>query len=231
MGQAGSHVVKIARADSDNLSYPRDKFKPGRRARGLKHPTSKKEEVKVYRLFYPQIAMIVASRTTHRVEAVAMNSVISGSSDPPRVVCAMKREATILAVVRESKSFSVNWMDSRFVKSVDFLGFQRVENPRDKIKAAGLTWLRGSKTSAPVVSEAAATLECTLDRVIPLGDNDLVVGNVVATRTSRDFSEYWQFKKYKPLIYFGAVPGKKVGRYVLFRSRRRGLVAAPHTRS
>jgi len=198
----------------------------------LKSYTSKKKEaVKVYRLFYPQIAVIVASRTTHHVEAVAMNSVISGSSDPPRVVCALKGEAKILAVVRDSKSFSVNWMDSRFVKSVDFLGFQRAGNPRDKIKAAGLTWVPGTKTSAPVVSEAAAVLECTLDRVIPLGDNDLVVGNIVSVKTSRDFSEYWQFKTYKPLIYFGAVPGKKAGRYVLFLSRRRGLVAAPHARS
>jgi len=192
--------------------------------------TSTKETVKVYRLFYPQIAVIVASRRADHVEAVAMNSVISGSSDPPRVVCALKGEAEILAAVRESKSFSMNWMDSRFVKSVDFLGFQRAGNPRDKIKAAGLTWVPGTKTPAPVVSEAAAVLECTLDRVIPLGDNDLVVGNVVSARTSRDFSEYWQFKTYKPLIYFGAVPGKKAGRYVLYSSRRRGLVAASRTR-
>ena len=197
----------------------------------MKRHTSTKEAVKVYRLFYPQIAVIVASRSRHHVEAVAMNSVISGSSDPPRVVCALKREAKILAAVRESKSFSMNWMDSRFVKSVDFLGFQRVGKPRDMIRAAGLTWLPGSKTSAPMVSEAAATVECALDRVIPLGDNDLLLGNVVSTRSSRDFSEYWRFRTYDPLIYFGAVPGKKAGRYVLFRRRRRGLVAAPDTRS
>ncbi len=190
----------------------------------MKHQTFKKV-VKVYRLFYPQIAVIVAARATNRVKAVAINSVISGSSDPPRVVCALKKEATILAIVRESKSFSVNWMDSRYVTSVDFLGFQRGGKPKDEIKAAGLTWLPGRKTAAPIVSEAAATLECTLDRVIPLGDNDLVVGNVVSARASSDFSEYWQFKTYKPLIYFGAVPGKKAGRYVLFQSRRRGLVS------
>ncbi len=187
-----------------------------------------KKIVKVYRLFYPQIAVIIASRAADRVEAVAINSVISGSSDPPRVVFAMKREATILGITRESGSFSVNWMDSKYVTSVDFLGFQREGKPKDKIKAAGLTWMPGSKTSAPIVSEAAATLECTLDRVIPLGDNDLVLGNVVSTRTSGDFSEYWQFKTYKPLIYFGAVPGKKAGRYVLFQSRRRGLVSKGH---
>ncbi len=189
----------------------------------MKHYTSK-NVLKVYRLFYPQVAVIIASRATDRVEAVAINSVISGSSDPPRVVCAMKRETTILAIIRESKSFSVNWMGSRFVTSVDFLGFKREGRPKDKIKAAGLTWLPGSKTSAPIISEAAATLECTLDRIIPLGDGDLVVGDVISTRTSGDFSEYWQFKTYKPLIYFGAVPGKKKGRYVLFQTRRQGLV-------
>lgn len=140
----------------------------------------------------------------------------------------MKREATILAIVRKSKSFSVNWMDSRFATSVDFLGFKRRGNPKDKIKAAGLTWAAGTKTSSPIVSEAAATLECALDRVIPLGDNDVVVGNVVSTRASRDFSGYWQFKTYKPLVYFGTVPGKKAGRYVLFQSRRRGLVSKDH---
>ncbi len=119
----------------------------------------------------------------------------------------------------------MNWLDSKFVKSVDFLGFQREENPKDKIRAAGLSWLPGGKTLTPVISEAEATLECTLDRVIPLGDNHLVVGNVVATRASRDFSQYWQFKTYTPLVYFGAVLGKKEGRYVLFQSRGRGLVS------
>ncbi len=185
----------------------------------------KNETIKVYRLFYPQTAVIIASRTRNRVEALAINSAISASSDPPRVACALKREATILAIVGESKSFSVNWLDSRFATSVDFLGFQREGNPKDKLKAAGLSWLPGGKTLTPVISEAEATLECTLDRVIPLGDNDLVVGNVVTTRASRDFSEYWQFKTYRPLVYFGAIPGKKAGRYVLFESRRRGLVS------
>ncbi len=193
----------------------------------MKQYTSK-NEAKVYRLFYPQIAVVIASRATDRVEAVAINSAISGSSNPPRVVCAMKKEETTLAIMRVSKSFSVNWMDSKYVTSVDFLGFQREGKPRDKIKAAGLTWMPGSKTSAPMVSEAAATLECTLDLVIPLGDSDLVVGNVVSTRASSDFSEYWQFKRYNPLIYFGAVPGKKAGRYVLFQRRRRGLVSEGH---
>ncbi len=183
-----------------------------------------KKELKVYRLFYPQIAVLIASRTADRVEAVAINSVISGSSEPPRVVCALKREAAILATIRESKTFSVNWMDSRFVSSVDFLGFQREGNPRDKIKASGLTWLAGSKISGPVIREAEAALECRLDRIIPLGDNVIVIGGVVSTRTSPDFADYWRFKTYKPLIYFGAVPGKRAGRYVLFQSRRRGLV-------
>ncbi|MDA4128731.1 MAG: flavin reductase family protein [Thaumarchaeota archaeon] len=179
-----------------------------------------KREIKVYRLFYPQIAVIIASGTKDRVEAVAINSVISGSSHPARVVFAMKKEAAILPIVRERRSFSVNWMDSRFVKSVDFLGFQREGNPKDKIKAAGLTWLPGNTTGTPMVSEAAATLECSLDQVFPLDDSDLVVGRVVSTRASGDFSEYWRFKTYKPLIYFGAAPGKKVGRYVLFPYRR-----------
>jgi 3-hydroxy-9,10-secoandrosta-1,3,5(10)-triene-9,17-dione monooxygenase reductase component len=191
----------------------------------LRHHTPRKETVKPYRLFYPQMAVVVASRATDRVEAVAINSIISGSSNPPRVVCSLKRATAILAMIRGSKSFSVNWMDTRFVGAVDFLGFKRRGNPKDKIKAAGLTWLPGSKTSAPSISEAAATLECTVDRVIPLGDNDLVVGNVVSTRTSGDFSGYWQFETYKPLIYFGAIPGEKAGRYVLFQKRNQNLVS------
>jgi flavin reductase (DIM6/NTAB) family NADH-FMN oxidoreductase RutF len=187
--------------------------------------TSKKAAVKTYRLFYPQIAVVVASRMEGRVEAVAINSVISGSSNPPRVVCAMKKSEPTLVIMRESKSFSVNWMGLEFAKSVDLLGFRRKGKPRDKIRAAGLNWRPGGRTSAPTISEAEATLECKLNRIIPLDDNDLVVGDVVSTKTSSDFSDYWQFKTYKPLIYYGAVRGKKAGRYVMFKSRRRGLVS------
>jgi flavin reductase (DIM6/NTAB) family NADH-FMN oxidoreductase RutF len=207
------------------LVRPPNKLKLGSTAARVEEIPSMSKELKIYRLFYPQTAVIVASRAKDRVEATAINSVISGSSGPPRVVCAMKRGTMVLAVVQKSKTFSLNWMDSRFVTSVDFLGFQRGGNPKDKIRAAGLTWLPGDKTGAPMVSEAAATLECTVDRVIPLGDNDLVVGDVESTIASCDFSEYWQFKTYKPLIYFGAIPGKKAGRYVSFQGRRRGLAA------
>lgn len=190
---------------------------------GLKFHTPKNKPIKIYRLFYPQTAVVIAARAADHVEATAINSVISGSSKPQRVVCALKSDETVLATLRESKSFSVNWMDSRFAESVDFLGFRRVGKPKDKIKAAGLNWLPGSKTSAPVVSEAEATLECKLDEVVPLGDNELVIGNVVSARTSGDFSDYWQFKTYEPLVYIGAVPGKMAGKYVQLESRRRGL--------
>ena len=85
----------------------------------MKRYTSKKKEaVKVYRLFYPQIAVIVASRTTHRVEAEVLNSVISGSSDPPRVVCAMKREAPVAVMIRKSKSFSVSVLSSKLIGKI-----------------------------------------------------------------------------------------------------------------
>jgi flavin reductase (DIM6/NTAB) family NADH-FMN oxidoreductase RutF len=171
-------------------------------------------QVKVYRLFYPQVAVVIGSRKGDRVEAVALNSVISGSSDPPSVVWTMKREASILGIVGKSRAFSVNWLDSRHQESVDYLGFKQSRNPRDKIRAAGLTWLPGKKTLAPMVVEADAVLECDLNRIISFGDSELVVGNVVSTRTSPDFSEYWQFKTYKPLIYFGALSGLKKGRYV-----------------
>ncbi len=180
--------------------------------------------IKIYRLFYPQIAVIVAARTKRCVDAMTINSAISGSSDPPRVLCAIKKGAAILAVIRESKGFSLNWMDTKFAKSVDYLGFKQEGNPKDMIRAAGLTWKPGSAASTPLVSEAAATLECRLNRTIPLGDNDIVVGDVVATRTGRDFAEYWQFISYKPLIYFGTVPGKKAGRYIPC-GRGRGLAS------
>ncbi|MDV3292898.1 MAG: flavin reductase family protein, partial [Nitrososphaerales archaeon] len=83
----------------------------------------KTKAIKTYRLFYPQIAVIIAARTKQRVEAMTINSAISASSDPPRVLCAVKNGASILGIIRKSGRFSLNWMDSKFVRSVDFLGF------------------------------------------------------------------------------------------------------------
>jgi flavin reductase (DIM6/NTAB) family NADH-FMN oxidoreductase RutF len=173
----------------------------------------KKTKIKAYRLFYPQIAVVIASRKEYRVEAVAINSAISVSYEHPKVVWAIKREASILGIVRKSKFFSLNWMDSKYAKSVDYLGFEHARTSDDEIVAAGLTWLPGKKSSTPMVTEAEAVLECELDRIVHLGDNDLVIGSVLSARAGSDFSEYWRFKTYKPLIYFGAVPGKKKGRY------------------
>jgi flavin reductase (DIM6/NTAB) family NADH-FMN oxidoreductase RutF len=84
------------------------------------------------------------------------------------------------------------------------LGSKREEGVKDKLASAGLKHRRGRVLGVPVIDAAAATLECSVVKVESLGDHDFIVGEVKGSYSESDFSEYWQFKRYRPILYIGS---------------------------
>jgi flavin reductase (DIM6/NTAB) family NADH-FMN oxidoreductase RutF len=109
-----------------------------------------------------------------------------------------------------AQAFSLSWIDSKFAKAVESLGTRSAATFRDKLAAGGLTHKWGVILRVPVVVEASAVLECSLAEIHKLGDHDLLVGDIRNAYASSDFSEYWKFKQYHPMLYVGSERGFQV---------------------
>jgi flavin reductase (DIM6/NTAB) family NADH-FMN oxidoreductase RutF len=88
----------------------------------------------------------------------------------------------------------------------------------DKWQATGLTPVKPSKVTVPLIGEAIGNVEYRLSQVIPFGDElDLFVGDVLATHVRKGVMEGELFREHSdPLLYMGTkydAGGKSTGKY------------------
>jgi flavin reductase (DIM6/NTAB) family NADH-FMN oxidoreductase RutF len=117
-----------------------------------------------------------------------------------------------------AQAFGVNWVQFPDAKKVGELGETSAKEYENKLSAVGFTTIKGEKTSQPLIQEASATLECRLREKHLTGTHQLVIAEVVAASATEDFSDYWDFTKYNPLLYAGTLNGK--GKSWMFMSGR-----------
>ncbi|MBI3116520.1 MAG: flavin reductase family protein [Thaumarchaeota archaeon] len=159
---------------------------------------------KAYRLFYPAVPVVVASSYGGKISAMAVVTAVSVSNVPPRVGFASLQTHSTYRTILSSRSFSMSWLDRSLAREVELLGSKRGKGVTDKLRSVGLKHNKGRVLEVPVIDAAVATLECSLVNVVALGDHDFVVGEVKAAYAQTDFSGYWQFKRYKPILYVGS---------------------------
>ena len=89
--------------------------------------------------------------------------------------------------IRETSVFAVNLCSEDLLEAMNVTSGEFGPSV-DEFEVAGLTAEAGTGTSAPVVGEARAVLECVLFREVDLGaaPNVLVIGEVKAIRLSQE---------------------------------------------
>lgn len=102
-------------------------------------------------------------------------------SEPPHVAIAIRPTGRFsYKILREHGEFGVNIAQKRNIKAVDICGTLHGDKT-DKWKASGLTRMKASVISVPLVEEFPINLECIVRHRLELGSHDLFVGEVVAT--------------------------------------------------
>ncbi len=158
---------------------------------------------KVYRLFYPSVPVVVATRAAGRVSGMPVVSILSGSNSPPRIAFSSTPTHDTHRMIVEAGAFSVAWLDETQVRSLELLGTSSGAGVADKLASSGLEHRRGTTLDVPVIEGASAALECSVSEVRPLGDHELIVGDVRRAFAKEDFGEYWEFDEYRPILYCG----------------------------
>jgi flavin reductase (DIM6/NTAB) family NADH-FMN oxidoreductase RutF len=158
---------------------------------------------KVYRLLYPSVPAIVASTHRGTVGAMPVVSIISLSGEPPLIgISSSPSHATFQTMV-ESKRFSVSWLSSEHLKSMESLGTSSGHEHSDKLTASGLSYSLKGTPPVPILRDASASLICSITEVREVGDHQLVIARVEAAEAGPDFEGYWTFNSYKPILYTG----------------------------
>ena len=126
--------------------------------------------------FATGVAVVTARPSGEPDGAVGMttNALCSVSLDPIKLLVCFDREARTLPVVRETRRFAVNVLRAGHE---DLSGQFASKLPLDrKFEAVEYT----SDHGAPVLGDALAWAVCDLSELLPGGDHEIGIGDVVA---------------------------------------------------
>ena len=121
------------------------------------------------------------------------------------VALSLQKKIKTISVIRKSRIFSANWLNYRSPEQRKYaLDLARPGNGEDKLSLMEVPYFLDSDT--PVLDQAEAIMLCRVSRILECGDHDLIVAKVSRARASGDFfpKRYWEFKKYKPMVYLGS---------------------------
>ena len=116
---------------------------------------------------------------------LTVNSFSSVSLEPRLVSICLGHEVSLITLFREAKYFGINVLNEDQQNLSDH--FARKGHDRFQ----GVAWTAG-QTGVPLIYDAVAAIECQLEQRIPVGDHDIFIGRMVATRLTEA----------APLLYF-----------------------------
>jgi flavin reductase (DIM6/NTAB) family NADH-FMN oxidoreductase RutF len=124
---------------------------------------------------YGLYVLTAADQSGGRVAAATVNWVTQVAFEPPLVVVGVKTDSHAHPLIKEAKAFALNVL-GKGQQAVAFTFFKPTEVAGDTI--SGQPFRRGT-TGAPILSNAPAFVECTLETTVEKGDHSIFVGRVV----------------------------------------------------
>jgi flavin reductase (DIM6/NTAB) family NADH-FMN oxidoreductase RutF len=118
---------------------------------------------------------------------LTVNSFSSVSLEPPLILISLGHAVTAIDHFRAAKHFGI----SVLTKEQRPLSDRFARKGHDRFD--GLEWERGV-TGTPLLPGVLAAIECAVYRIVPMGDHDLFVGEVVRARVAEG----------DPLLYFAS---------------------------
>ncbi|RIV82578.1 flavin reductase [Aurantiacibacter xanthus] len=108
---------------------------------------------------------------------MAATAVTSITDAPPNLLVCVNKSARSNAMIKQNGAFAVNVLSEQ---QEELLGAFSGKSETDPFCEPDL-W-SSLETSAPILSDTLASLDCALDQIINIGTHSLFVGHVVAVR-------------------------------------------------
>jgi flavin reductase (DIM6/NTAB) family NADH-FMN oxidoreductase RutF len=132
---------------------------------------------------------IMTTTAAGRMHGMTVSAFASQSLEPLLILVSVERSTVMHKLVMDSKAFAINILDEHGEATARFFA--------DNARLNGPEFREGTYhlgvTGSPILEEATASFEATLDRKLDAGDHTVLVGQVVALKVVRDAT---------PLIYY-----------------------------
>ncbi|MBR6562830.1 MAG: flavin reductase family protein [Clostridia bacterium] len=151
------------------------------------------------------------------------------STHPPKLYISVRPERFSYSLIKESGEFCVNIPSSEMVRALDWCGV-RSGKDCDKFKEMKLTKEDSFAVSCKSIAECPMTLECRVDKIIPLGSHDMFIADIVAVAVDEEIIDdkgRLMLEKADMLAYLHGdyfTLGKKIGDFG-FSVRKKKTVA------
>jgi flavin reductase (DIM6/NTAB) family NADH-FMN oxidoreductase RutF len=119
--------------------------------------------------------VLTAANRSGQVAAATVNWVTQVAFDPPLVVVGVKVDSHAHPLIKETKSFALNVL-GKGQQALAFTFFKPAEVANGAISGQPY---RAGTTGSPILTNAPAFVECTLEATVEKGDHSVFVGRVV----------------------------------------------------
>lgn len=154
-----------------------------------------------YRMLAPRQTVIVSSGTTENPNASTVMWSTPISFDPPLVAIALHPLRYTHELIEKTGMFAINIPTMDILSETYYLGTHSGRD-EDKFATTGLTPGRGHVLDVPIVEESVASIECSVQSAIELGDHTLFIGMVENVITDPDSMDPWGIDIEAEMIYW-----------------------------
>lgn len=119
--------------------------------------------------------VLTAEKPGGEIAAATVNWVTQASFEPPLVAIGVKADSHAHGIIKETKAFALNVL-GKGQQATAYTFFKPAEKKGNTISGEAY---RAGRTGAPILANAAAYVECTLETTVEMGDHSIFVGKVV----------------------------------------------------
>lgn len=164
-----------------------------------------KENWKPGTLIYPLPAVLVSCGATpeeYNLVTVAWTGTLC--TDPPLCYISLRPERHSYELIRRTGEFVINLTTEELAHATDWCGV-RSGRDCDKFAVTGLTPCPAAVVKAPAVEEAPLSIECRVQRILPLGSHHMFLSEVVNVLADERFLDpatgKFDLERARPIVY------------------------------
>jgi flavin reductase (DIM6/NTAB) family NADH-FMN oxidoreductase RutF len=127
----------------------------------------------------PCPVVLLSVRGEQRPNIITLSWAANVCSSPPTVVVGIRPERHSYDMVKEAGEFVLNIPSIEQMDATVFAG-SKSGRDHDKFSECGLTPIKATKVSAPMIGECPINIECRTKEIVSLGAHDLFIAEIVA---------------------------------------------------
>lgn len=144
-----------------------------------------KEYFKAGNMLNPLPAVMVSCGNMENSNIITVAWCGNANTNPPMLYISIRKERYSYDLITKTNEFVVNLVTKDLCYACDYAG---VKSGRDidKFKELKLNKLKSKYVNAPSILESPVSIECKVDRIIPLGSHNMIIANILGVTVDKE---------------------------------------------